>query len=99
MNPCSSRREALLDYAAYAERALASTEDTRASPLAHIMKPVMNLMAGQPRAKHFRRAIHDAVQQRASPRQCVHDAIAVVDAFNPALLDQAPQEAIAFGSS
>jgi cellulose biosynthesis protein BcsQ len=50
----------------------------------------MNIMAEMPYAKQFRRAIHEAVQRRASPTECLEEAMAVVDQYDVTLLDEPP---------
>jgi len=91
-NPMSSRRELLLAYSLYAEAAVQDGTDSRSlgGRTAAVLKPVMNLMAGELYAKHFRRAIHGAIQRQATPSDCIAEAVAVLDGFGGAVLDDAP---------
>ena len=78
-NPCKSRRDLLLRYGRYGDDAVQVAEDSRSNPLAHVMKPAMNLMAGKIWSKQFRKAIHDGVQRRATATECIEAAIETVE--------------------
>ena len=83
-----TRRAVLAQYAEYAER-MEATVDPTGFVVSHdrLVKPVMNLFAGDPGGKRFRRAIENARRDGLGAAEAIRRASAAVD---DELLDSLP---------
>lgn len=89
VNPCSSRREALLAYAEYAD---AIREQEPRTSLSALMRPLVSLFTGEKGAAAFRQLLSDrrAADEAGSLTALVKRSISMMESANLNALDTPP---------